>query len=218
MLTRILVSLTLVASSLALAKNDGFTVEVGERKRFPVENAAGVVLASARLAEVNLVGKNQIEVVGRAVGTTDLDVFSADAKRVQYSLTVKSSTAKKAAEPEASAFEDEWTASRFGGQRIDDARCELPFEKKKSARLFEQAKVLLQRDELPAAVRKLELVMKLEPDAATPHLFLGAALAKQSNGVKGAAALETFVLSCGDDPRAPAVMKVLKKYDARKGR
>jgi hypothetical protein len=200
--------------SWASASSQDLSLGVGERRRLSVPQSVGVVVSEPNVADVHVVSRGVVEIEARASGEAEVDVWTASAQRVQYRLKVRG--VSRGSERTDAPYDNPWLVARFGGKRLHEAACVLPFQKRQSRRLFEEAQVLLEQDEAEAAVRKLEQVTRLEPSAATPHLFLGAAWAKLNESERGSQALETFVLSCEEDPRTPAAAEILRHFWAKK--
>lgn len=195
-------------SSGTLASVETFSVEVGGQRRVRVPNAQGVVLDSPELAEVQLLGAGQVQIYGRSAGKGQFHVWTRDGRQLRYALQVVAGKGAPARECDGC-----WSRARFGGAKIAGARCALPFKSRQAGKLFDHANDLLRRRHGAEAVRALEQVLRLEPEAATAHLFLGSAKAALKDQTGGARAFETFVLSCERDPRTPRVIAMLRELE-----
>ncbi len=199
----------LVARSPAEAAE--LRIRAGEKRTLPIRNAQGVTLDNPKIAETRIVSGKQVEVLGKGNGDGTLSIFTADGKTQTYSVHV-SGALPDAGETDEEGANDAWPAARFGGKRILHSRCAEPLGEEKAVEAFEEARGLLKRDQVSEAIPKLDRVLQIEPDAAVAHLFLGAAWAKLKDQGKGAYHYETFVLSCPDDPKADAVVRLLREF------
>ncbi len=186
-------------------------IRAGEKRILPTRNAQGVTLDNPKIAETRIVSGRQVEVVGKGNGDGTLSIFTADGKTQTYSVHV-SGALPDAGEGNEDETNEAWPAARFGGKRILHSRCGEPLGEEKAVEAFEEARGLLKKDQVSEAIPKLDRVLQIEPDAAIAHLFLGAAWAKLKDQGRGAYHYETFVLSCPDDPKANAVVRLLREF------
>jgi len=189
-------------------------IRSGEKRVVSIGKAQGLSLDNPGIADARILNASQIEIVGKGGGEGTLLVFTADGKTQTFTIRV---TGAELVAPES---DDEtakgvWRTSRFGGKKIAKARCEEPLANKNAENTFEEARELLKKSQFREAIVKLDEVLKIEPDAARAHLFLGAAWAKLEDQAKGAYHYETFALSCPDDPNVAAVAGLLRDFEQR---
>lgn len=202
-------SLSILASSVVHGAE--LRLKAGEKRVLSVRNAQGVTLDNPKIAETRITSGKQVEVLGKGNGDGTLSIFTGDGKTQTYAIHVRS--ASDAGEADEEPPNEAWPKARFGGQRISHALCGEPLREEKANQTFEEARGLLKKDQIRDAIPKLDQVLQIEPDGAVAHLFLGAAWAKLKDQAKGAYHYETFVLSCPDDPKVDAVVRLLREFD-----
>lgn len=202
-----------VLSTGAHAASNTISVEVNEDKKVAIARAHGVILDKPEVAEIAMIGNNAMSISGRRAGNANIDVITADGKRVTYALRVADTGRRPTKKvDDSSRFADVWEKPQFGGLKLAEAQCALSFSSDNSLQSFEKARDLLRRSDTNEAVILLEELVRAEPNSATSYLFLGAAYAHLGQTDRGTKAYETFALSCPDDPRAPSVVRMLKQF------
>jgi tetratricopeptide (TPR) repeat protein len=189
-------------------------IRSGEKRVVSLRKAQGLTLDNPSIAEARIVSATQIEIVGKGNGEGKLLVFTADGKTQTFTIQVTG--AKVAAgEMDDEASSDAWRIPRFGGKKIANARCGEPLAEKNASIAFDDARGLLKKNQFREAIAKLDDALRVEPDAALAHLFLGAAWAKLEDQAQGAYHYETFALSCPADPKVDAVVRLLRDFERR---
>lgn len=206
---RILVMSLMAMSAIAEAETQ-VALRVGEARLISVKDVQGVVLDDPALADVQIASRGQVRLVARRPGRGVVDTFASGGKRGRFAIDVTGAPGVRYEDD--AEDEQSWGRPRYGGQRLAGARCAEPFTDSATRMRFENAMELLRRGETQDAITALEEVTRREPANADPHLVLGAALAKAREQKRGLAAYETFVLSCAEDPRAPAVVEILRAF------
>lgn len=185
-------------------------LKVGETK-IVGNRVQGVALDNPRIADVHMLKDARVEVAAKEGGEATISLYTADGKLQIQQLRVVSDRTSGA----QTAATGTWISSRFGGSKIPNARCAEPLEDEGAASALQDARDLLRQELTQDAIRTLEHALRLEPDAAVLHLYLGAAWAKLNNEAKGAASYETYVLSCPEGPEAKAVIRLLRELERR---
>lgn len=206
-----IVYLSLLAGSVIEAAE--LHLQAGEKRILPVRKAQGLALDNPRIAETRIRNEREVELVGKGNGDGTLSIFTADGRTQTYSIHVRGGRSDAGDGDEE--WNEVWPKVRFGGRRIPDAHCGEPAQAERTNQVFEEARGLLKKDQTQEAIPKLDQVLKIEPTAAFAHLFLGAAWAKLNDQAQGALHYETFVLSCPDDPKVEAVVRLLQEFDRR---
>jgi hypothetical protein len=208
----------LLLCGTAGAGPQAFQVRVGETKTFTVNNAMGVVLDDARVADVALVRAGQVTVSGTKAGKAQIEVFSAQGAVQSISLTVQANGGQMRVSKQSPYASGAWTTAQLGGRRFEEVACagdDLPDEVERA--LKEARQLLAERDVRPA-IPKLQALLAMNPRPAVAHIFLGAAYERSNDPARGVAEYETYVLSCEDDSLTPPLIGVLKDYMQRTGK
>jgi tetratricopeptide (TPR) repeat protein len=201
----------MVVSNAWAAGAPSVSVKVGKAQVITTVKAQGALLDNPTIADIHILADSHVQVRGRSNGDGTLSVLTADGKTLTYAVRVTGGSSSGAAE-EATSI---WRGPVFGGKKIDHARCGEPLDDERAEEALERARALLNHGQTQEAVARLEQALKIEPDAALVHLFLGAAWAKLRDQARGAASYETFVLSCPDSPKTDAVVRVLREFNRR---
>ncbi len=188
-------------------------IRTGEKRVISVRKAQGLTLDNPDIAEARILSATQIEIVGKEDGEGKILVLTADGQTLTFAIHVIGG--KEIARLGEEASTDARRTPRFGGKKIANARCGEPNADTNASNLFEEARALLKKDQISEAISKLDQALKLEPEIALAHLFLGAAWAKIKDQAQGAYHYETFVLSCPDDPKVGAVVQLLRDFERR---
>jgi tetratricopeptide (TPR) repeat protein len=190
-------------------------IRAGEKRVVSVGKAQGLALDNPSIADASILNATQIEIVGKGNGEGELLVFTKDGKTQTFTIRVTGAQVAAAEIDQELGRDGRRRVSRFGGKRIAKARCEEPLPEKNASAAFEDARELLKKDQFREAITKLDEVLKIEPDAALAHLFLGAAWAKLDDQARGASHYETFAMSCPNDPKVEAVVGLLRDFEGR---
>ena len=203
----------LVALTSSLARGAEVQLQVGETRVLSADNVQGAALDNPKVAEIRIVQDRRVEVAGKASGEGTISVYTADGQLRAYPIRVVALSADSTGGRGDSA--KAWPAAIFGGKRIPSARCFEPLEDEEAAAELDDARDLLRQEHTGDAIHKLDRALLIEPDAAVVHLFLGSAWAKLREPSRGAYSYETFVLSCPDDAKANAVVRMLREFERR---
>lgn len=196
-------------SSAWAAQGTSLSVKVGETRVISGGRAQGALLDNPAIAEIQILKDARVQLRGRANGDGTLSVLTADGRTQTYAVRVSGGSAANA------EITSSWSGPIFGGKKIDRARCAEPLDDERAQEALERARALLKKGQTEDAIPKLEQALKIEPDAALVHLYLGAARAKLRDQALGAASFETFVLSCPDNPNSDKVVRVLREFNRR---
>jgi hypothetical protein len=187
-------------------------LRVGERRVVAVRKAQGLSLDNPAIAEARILNATQIELVGTGSGEGKLFVVTGDGKSLEFEVHVtgpkRESQVKENGATDAVAQD-----ARFGGRRIARAQCDEPLSDPNASSALDEARSLLKKERFEEAIRRLDDVLRIRPDAAFVHLFLGAAWARLKDQARGAYHYETFALSCPDDPKVAAVVLLLRDFE-----
>ena len=189
-------------------------IRAGEKRVLSVGKAQGLALDNPRIADARILNATQIEIVGKGNGEGELFVYTKDGNTREFTIHVTGAQVA-AREIDEELGSDGRSVSRFGGKKIAKARCDEALPEKNASAAFEDARELLKKDQFREAITKLDEVLKIEPDAAVAHLFLGAAWAKLDDQARGASHYETFAMSCPNDPKVEAVVGLLREFERR---
>jgi hypothetical protein len=191
-------------------------LRVGETRLLSVGKSQGAALDNPTIADIRILKDSRVEIAAKANGEGKLSIYAADGKMQIYAVRVTGGPdAKNSSGPGQAAATNAWPKAVFGGARIPDARCAEPLDDEDAAAAMDDARDLLRQERIESAIEKLDRALTIEPDAAVVHLFLGSAWAKLKDQGRGAASYETFVLSCPEDPKAKAVVRLLREFDHR---
>lgn len=206
----LLVAVICLAGSWASAAE--LQLKVGDSRVVGTGRAQGTGLDNPAIAETQILKDSRVQVTGKAEGEGTLSVYRADGKLDTYKLRVvgRKDKGASAAGPSSAGA---WSAPVFGGKRIPDAHCAEPLEDEDASAALNDARDLLRQEHVGDAIKKLELALSIDPNAAVVHLFLGSAFAKLHDESKGASSYETFVLSCPDNSRAKPVVRLLREFE-----
>lgn len=205
----LLLGLICLASSWAGAAE--FRVRVGETQVLSAGPAQGTGLDNPAIAEIQILNDARVQVTGKASGEGTLAIYTADGTMQTSRLVVMDD--KKGASPVVPSWTNAWSSAMFGGKRIPDARCAEPLEDDGASAALDDARDLLRQEHIGDAIKKLELALAIEPNAAVVHLFLGSAWAKLKDQSRGASSYETFALSCPDNSKAKPVVQLLREFE-----
>ncbi len=189
-------------------------IRAGEKRVVSVGKTQGLALDNPSIADARILNATQIEIVGKGNGEGELLVFTANGKTQTFTIHVTGAQVA-AREIDDELGSDGLRVPRFGGKKIAKAHCDEPLPEKNASAALEDARELLKKNQLREAITKLDEVLKIEPDAALAHLFLGAAWAKLEDQAQGASHYETFAMSCPDDPKVEAVVGLLRNFERR---
>lgn len=210
-------ALTVTNASLAFAKPVTFQLGIGEQREFPISTAVGVVINQPEIADIQLIGKNRVQISGTAVGSAEIDVWTPSGQVVKHTVVVGSRGGRVRAPPAPSPFIDEgWNSPKFGGLHLEPVHCGVDLEPAARKQLREARALLAGEDILPAIAR-LERVIESMPEAIVARIFLGAAYQRIGDETRGITQYETYVLSCADDSLTPPLIGVLRDFVDRSG-
>ena len=210
----LLLSLVCLAGSWASAAE--LKLKVGESRVLTTGRAQGTGLDNPAIADIQILKDSRVQVTGKADGEGILSIYSADGKLVTYRVRVVGGKGKSPSPggPSANAS----SGAVFGGKKIADAHCAEPLEDDDASAALNDARDLLRQEQVRDAIKKLELALSIDPNAAVVHLYLGSAWAKVQDQSKGALSYETFVLSCPDNSKAKPVVQLLREFERQSPR
>jgi len=203
----------LVVLTSFLARGAELQLQVGETRVLSADNVQGAGLDNPKVAEIRIMKDLRVEVAAKESGEGTISVYTADGQLQAYPIRVGARSGDSSSGRGESA--KAWPAAIFGGKRIPSARCFEPLEDEDAAAELDDARDLLRQEHTGDAIQKLDRALLIEPDAAIVHLFLGSAWAKLKDPSRGAYSYETFVLSCPDDAKANAVVRMLREFERR---
>lgn len=202
-----------VSLQATASQPNAFEVEVGQRRTFTIGRSQGFAIQSADVAEAELHGTSQIQVLGSSPGTTVIDVWTKAGAVVHYTLTVKPG---RTAQPSSAVLPNAaWSQARLGGARIPSADCGLDLADRDADQALKKARLLLVDRDVGPALAQLDKAIRLSPVAMVPRIFKGAALDRSERSAGAMAEYETFVLSCANHPLTPPLVGVLRDYVER---
>jgi hypothetical protein len=204
----------LVALTSSLARGAEVQLQVGETRVLSADNVQGAALDNPKVAEIRIVQDRRVEVSGKESGEGTVSLCTADGQLRAYPIRVVALSADSTGSGRGDSAKA-WPAAIFGGKKIPGARCVEPLEDEEAAAELDDARDLLRQEHTGDAIQKLDRALLIEPDAAVVHLFLGSAWAKLKDQSRGAYSYETFVLSCPDDAKANAVVRMLREFERR---
>jgi len=209
----LLLGLICLAGSWASAAE--LKLKVGESRVLTTGRAQGTGLDNPAIADIQILRDSRVQVTGKAEGEGTLSIYSADGKLETYRLRVAGGKGKS---PSSGASANASSGAVFGGKRIPDAHCAEPLEDDDASAALHDARDLLRQEQVRDAIKKLELALSIDPNAAVVHLYLGSAWAKVQDQSKGALSYETFVLSCPDNSKAKPVVQLLREFERQSPR
>jgi pilus assembly protein CpaC len=201
------------SSSAGTVEDVAMDLTVGEEKSAVYSDVSKVAVtqASPTVEVAPLDSGDGVRIKGVAVGTAKVLLHLGGRPAVALAVTVLDAPAKGAAPGAGGPAQP-----RFGGRALPKPDCTGDTTTPETARMVAEAVDLERARKHASALEKLLAVVEKQPGAAHVYKKLGALYAKTGELDRGAAAYETFVLSCPAQPDTKKVRALLE--DFRKSR
>lgn len=196
------------AGSAGTLEEQALTMTVGEEKSLKYSGVSKVAVTQyAPTVEVAPLDTGDgIRLKAIAVGTAKVLLHIGGRPAVRLDLTILDPKAKGAdgtADP---------SKPQFGGQALPKPDCTGDTTTAETARMVAEATDFDRAKKVAQAIERLEKVVALQPSAAFAFKKLGSLYAKAGQQDKGAAAYETFALSCPTEPGTAKVRQILEEF------
>ncbi|HEY3448880.1 MAG TPA: pilus assembly protein N-terminal domain-containing protein [Myxococcales bacterium] len=197
-------------SSTGVVEDVVMNLAVGEEKSSIYSDISKVAVTQyAPTVEVApLDSGDGVRIKGVAVGTAKVLLHIGGRPAVRIAITVLDASGR----PKGTGPGVDPSKPSFGGRVLAKPDCTGDSTTAETAKMVAEAVDLERAKKRPEAIAKLVKVLELQPGAAHAHLKLGALYAKESQMEKGAAAYETFALSCPADAATARVRALLEDY------